>query len=300
MMRKKIALFGCGKWGQNILSELSGLGAATDVFEINNETESVAMKLGASNFAKICENPAAYDGIIISTPSSTHRDLVQSLSEYGIPIFLEKPLTISKTDADALKQSDPQNIYLMHIWLYHPGIQRLAQIAKSEMLGKVLAIKSTRANWTSPRTDSDSAWNLLPHDLTITKAILGKIPEPRFAVSEYHNGVIRGMTAIMGNKPHCIFEVSNRYERKIREVRLHCKEGVAVLENEKVDYITIVRGNHASSLSTEREYFDSTPPLRLELKEFLRYLEGGPPPRSTFRDGLEVVNAIHQLRKMSE
>jgi len=299
MLRKKIALFGAGIWGQNILRELTGLGVDTDVFDTNNEIKSAAIRLGASAFAGRCDDPSKYDGIIISTPSSTHRNLVYSLAGSGVPIFLEKPLTLSKEDADDIKKLSPDHLYKMHIWLYHPGIQRLAEIAKSEALGKVLAIRSTRANWTSPRTDSDSAWNLLPHDLTITKAILGKIPEPKYAVSEYHDGVIRGMTAILGNQPHCIFEVSNRYERKIREVRLHCQEGIAVLENEKVDYITIVRGDDTSSLSMEKEHFDSTPPLRLELMEFLRFLEGGPPPRSTFEDGLEVVNAIHQLRAIS-
>lgn len=300
MFRKKIALFGSGIWGQNILRELTGLGVDTEVFDTNNEIKSTAIRLGASAFASRCDDPSQYDGIIISTPSSTHRNLVYSLAESGVPIFLEKPLTLSKEDADDIKNLSPDHLYMMHIWLYHPGIQRLAEIAKSETLGKVLAIRSTRANWTSPRTDSDSAWNLLPHDITITKAILGRIPKPQYAAAERHSGVIRGMTAILGSKPSCIFEVSNRYERKIREVRLHCQEGIAVLENEKVDYISIARGDDTSRLSIEKEYFDSTPPLRLELLEFLRFLEGGPSPRSTFEDGLEVVNTIHQLRNIAQ
>src|SRR6056297_385892 len=245
-MSKKIALFGCGKWGQNILRELANLQVSTDVFDINNQTMPAAMKLNASRFNNHCKDPEKYDGIIISTPSSTHRKIVNSLAGCGVPIFLEKPLTLSKQDADAIEKLSTKQLFMMHVWLYHPGIQRLAEIAKNECLGKVLEIRSARANWTSPRKDSDSAWNLLPHDITIAKAILGKIPEPNFAVAERHNGTIRGLTAIFGNNPHCICEVSNRYERKIREIRLHCQEGIAVLENENVDYITIVRGDDTS------------------------------------------------------
>lgn len=299
-MSKKIALFGSGIWGRNILRELTGLGVETDVFDTDPGKKSEAERLGASSFAGTCEHPEKYDGIIISTPSSTHRDMIYSLAQVNVPVFMEKPLTLSKKDADDIKKLAPEHLFMMHIWLYHPGIERLAEIARNESLGKVLEIRSTRANWTSPRTDSDSAWNLLPHDITITKAILGYIPKPEYAVSERHAGVIRGMMAVLGSHPACIFEVSNRYEKKVREVRVHCQNGIAVLENEKVDYLTIVRGDDTSTLNVEKEPFDPTPPLRLELIEFLRYLDGGPPPRSTLTDGLEVISTIQQLCELSE
>src|SRR6056297_2226331 len=98
MLRKKIALFGSGIWGQNILRELLFLGAETDVFDTNPDTKSVALRMGASSFANVCDNPEQHDGIVISTPSSTHRDMVHSLAESEVPIFLEKPLTLSKED----------------------------------------------------------------------------------------------------------------------------------------------------------------------------------------------------------
>lgn len=190
----------------------------------------------------------------------------------------------------------------MHIWLYHPGIQLLGEIGRNGTLGKVLGIRSTRANWTSPRKDTDSAWNLLPHDITIAKEIFGFIPKPKAATAEFHDGVIRGLLALLGNDPYAVFEVSNRYERKIREVRLHCEGGIALLSDEKTDHVSIIYGDANSvqdSLKTEKKEFDNTPPLRLELKEFLDYLDGGPAPRSSFYDGVEVVKTIHELVELS-
>jgi predicted dehydrogenase len=303
-MNKKIALIGCGIWGKNILRELNHLGCETTVFESEPRRRQSVMNLGATEFLTgLPSNSDYFDGIIISTPSSTHLSVYERVVDCKCPVFMEKPLTINLEEARTIEKLPHDNLYIMHIWLYHPGIQMLAEIARSKELGRVLGVRSIRANWTSPRKDTDSAWNLSPHDLIITKAILGLIPEPIAAVAERHKGVIRGLTALLGNDPYSVFEVSNRYERKIREVRVHFEKGVAILKDEKANSVTVVHGDAESdpnNLKIEYRKFDSTPPLRLELLEFLEYLNGGPEPRSKFRDGLEVVQTIDRIVKLTE
>lgn len=303
-MKRKIALIGCGIWGQNILRELVYLGAEVHVFDSDSSLREKMKDLGAHSFhSGLPQKKETYDGIIIATPSSTHRKILESVVDLNLPIFLEKPLTTNLEDVKALSGIPTDDIYLMHIWLYHPGINILKEIAESGELGKVKGVRSTRANWTSPRKDTDSAWNLSPHDITIAKSILGHIPKPKCAIAEKHKNVIRGMTALMGDDPYAVFEVSNRYERKIREVRLHCEMGVAILEDEKVDYIKVVHGDDGSDpakLKIEKRVFDKTQPLRFEVKEFLDYLNGGEPPRSHFSDGFEVIKTIHQLIELAE
>lgn len=303
-MSKKIALIGCGIWGLNILKELVNLHVDVHVFDTDPHCKETALQEGAAGFRS--DLPAFkdhFDGVIIATPSSTHRQVLEELSGLCLPVFLEKPLTANYEDAEALIKIAHDKIFLMHIWLYHPGILLLKEIARSGELGSVKGVRSTRANWTSPRRDTDSLWNLAPHDITIAKAILGHIPAPRAAIAEKHNGVIRGFLGLMGDDPWCVFEVSNRYERKIREVRVHCENGVAILEDEKVDYVRIVHGDSESDpkkLRIEQRKFDKTPPLRLEIHEFLNYLNGGQPPRSNFEEGVEVIKTIHQLIELSE
>lgn len=300
---KKIALIGCGIWGQNILRELVSLHSEVDVYESDSTLGNTALTLGAVNFQTgLPSSSANYDGIIVATPSSTHRKILEKTVDLDVPIFLEKPLTTNLADALALKEIPTDDIYLMHIWLYHPGILMLKDIADSQDLGRVLGVRSTRANWTSPRKDTDSLWNLSPHDITIAKAILGDIPKPKAAIAEKHDGIIRGLVALLGDDPYCIFEVSNRYERKIREVRIHCEKGVAILEDEKVNTIKVVRGDAASDpeeMEVEHRTFDSTAPLRLEIKDFLNYLDGGTPPKSDFAEGLQVIQTIHQIDELA-
>ncbi len=300
---QRIGLVGGGIWGKNILRDLVAMKAVVEVWEPDEAQHPVLLEMGATRVSiGLPTTDSKLEGIIVASPSTTHREVLEKVIPLGLPIFVEKPLTTSFLDAEALAGVNHDEIFLMHIWRYHPGILCLGDLARTQVLGKVLGVRSTRANWTSPRRDTDSAWNLLPHDLTIAQAILGHIPTPQAAVAERHGGVIRGMVAILGKEPWLVVEVSNRYERKIREVRLHCERGVAILQDEKVDYITVLHGDAATPTKESREeriHFSGPSPLQLELKEFLDYLKGGPPPRCDFAEGLLVVKILDELARMA-
>jgi hypothetical protein len=40
-------------------------------------------------------------------------------------------------------------------------------------------------------------------------------------------------------------------------------------------------------------------PLLVELRAFVGYLEGGPPPRSLAAEGVRIVEVIEQLRRLA-
>lgn len=297
-MITKIALIGCGIWGRKILQELVVLGTSVDVYESNPMLEAVAHALGAVGFFECWSDLSEYDGLILATPSSTHRFLLEQILPFSVPIFVEKPLTTNLQDAAALKRFKTDGLFMMHIWTYHPGILMLRDIAFSRELGALLGIRSTRANWTSPRKETDSVWNLSPHDLTIAKMILGYMPEPRYAVAEKHNGKIRAFIALLGKAPFFLLEVSNRYEHKLREVRVDFERGVAILENDEAGSIKILHGDAECAeqdLRVECRKYSEAKALHLELFDFVNYLNGGAAPLGTFKEGLEVVETIHKL-----
>src|SRR5262249_51392444 len=171
----------------------------------------------------------------------------------------------------------------------HPGVQLLGEIARSGEIGPIVGLRSTRTNWTSPRTDVDSIWNLAPHDLTLAIEILGSIPTPRAAVAEVHDGRAVGMTALLGDEPWLVFDVSNRYRDKRREVRVHGRDGVAVMADPDSGRIDITRGDLTSSTSdaiTEVRACSTQSALTNQLAAFLGFIDGGPPPRSSADEGV--------------
>jgi predicted dehydrogenase len=285
-----------------MLRDLIALGADVLVAEVDRPARAAAEAGGAAAVVFSAQELPAVDGLIVATPGVTHAAIVTDLLPRGVPILVEKPFTTVAADAERLAALGGERLFVGHTWRYHPGVQLLGDIARSGEIGPVLGLRSTRANWTSPRTDVDSIWNLAPHDLTLAIEILGGIPTPRGALAEVHAGRVVGMTALLGGDPWLVFDVSNRYRDKRREVRLHGREGVAVMTDPEGGCIEIAQRNAASRpadvIVSTRE-FSKESALRRELTAFLSFLDGGPPPKTSAAEGVEVVRCIVRLRELA-
>jgi predicted dehydrogenase len=296
-----IGLVGCGLWGRLVLRDLLALGARVVVADTDPRARSDAEAHGANAVGDAAEL-SALDGVIVATPAATHTEVVSTLLRRSWPLLVEKPLTTDVAEAERLAELGRDRLFVGHTWRYHPGVQRLGEIARSGELGPVLGVRSTRTNWTSPRTDVDSIWNLAPHDLTLAIEILGAIPPPRAALAELHDGRAVGMTALLGDAPWLVFDVSNRYRDKRREVRVHGRDGVAVMADPDGGRIEVTRGDRTSPLSAARrveEVSAAESALTRELRAFLAFVAGGPPPKTTAAEGVEVVRIVARLRQLA-
>ena len=295
----RIALIGCGLWGKNILRILLELDATVDVVDVDRRRREEAMAQGATAAFDCFDGRSAADGIIIATPATTHADVTTELLPVGKPIFVEKPFTTDVASAEKLAETGKGKVFVMDIWRYHPGIQVLAEIVKSDELGPVELLRSTRTNWTSPRKDTDAIWTLLPHDLAIALEIFGHIPAPEFARAEYRDGKVAGALVSLGPRPSTVIELSTRYADKRREVRIHCRDGIAVLNAIGRPEIEIYRETNGAPAGSTSKKFERREPLEIELEAFLDHLAGGPPPKSSAEDGAKIVRVIEQIRALA-
>ena len=291
----EIGLIGCGTWGRKILCQLRELDCRVVVFDPSEHARRAAIEEGAINASSQVVGKA--DGWIIASPASTHASILAQLADSGSPIFVEKPFT---TDlASARRCADNPRIFVMHIWRYHPAIQILSSLAREGRIGDIKLVRSTRTNWTSPRTDVDPVWTLAPHDLSLAVEILGEIPKPKAAWSERHQGRPVGLIGICGTDPALVFEVSSRFADKRRELRIHGTDGVLSWRDEQ-PWVELHKGNRSSAQSaTVKIPFSGESALRTELRTFVEHLRGGPPPPTTAREGAAVVEALLELRRMA-
>lgn len=300
----KIGLIGYGVWGQKIARDLLKLGVVLHVFDTDWESlrfKSISSAHSHRTFSNLLS--ANCDGYVIATPATSHCALLHKLIPEEKPIFVEKPLVINAEEVSSLRQFMDRSVFVMHIWKYHPGIKALQEVINDGKIGKVLFAKSERCNWTSPRRDLDSIWNLLPHDLTICEALFGRVLDLRFAISEQHHDIARGMTVILGDQPYYQIEISNRYWEKKREIRVHGTEGVIVLRNESIDHLEYISGNDSvghQEIQVQKIPFDHTKTaLEIELTSFLEFLRGGAPPPTNLQEGIRITNVILHLRQMA-
>jgi len=301
--RHAIGLVGCGNWGRYILRDLVSLGCQVTVVARSEGSRRNALQGGAAAVvASIAELPPV-DGVVVATTTSTHAAVLDELVPMDVPLFVEKPLTNDPASADRLASQAADRLFVMDKWRYHPGIEALSQIARSGELGPVVGLKTMRVGWGNPHPDTDAVWILAPHDLSIALEILGEIPTPRSAVADRDGPTATGLFAILGEDPWFALEVSGRYRERRRDVRLLCRDGVAVLPDGYSDCIQLVRGpasdgDEAMVVEEERPISKELPLLR-ELRTFTEFLDGGPPPRSNAAEGAAIVRTVARLRALA-
>ena len=273
----KVGLVGCGNWGKHILRDLTDLSCEVPVVTSSGSVADLA----------------GVDGIVVATPTTTHAEITEQALELDVPIFVEKPLTDNVDDAERIAEAAPDRVFVMDKWRYHPGVELLAELARNGELGPVVGLRTTRIGWGNPH-DVDAVWILAPHDLAIALEIFGSVPSAKSAVAMSLDGEAEGLVGLLGDSPWHALEVSARSIDRRREVTLVCERGVAVLPDGYSEHVLVATGDEP-----EKRPISTELPLLRELRAFVEHVDGGPPPRSSAREGAEIVRTIADLRRFA-
>ena len=286
-----IGLIGCGRWGENILRDLTSLGCRVVVVARSEESCGRARKHPTTEIVKtIGELSGAVKGVVVATPTSTRMEVLAEAAKLNVPIFVEKPMATSSVDAEELVRNSSKMppIFVMDKWRYHPGVEKLRDICLSNSLGSVRGLRIEDYGIGNPHPDVEPIWTYLPHDLAIATEILGHVPSCYSSM-----GTLGGWSAFihLDGSPWCTISFS-RYENvRRRSIVMYCSSGTASLEDAYADHVTVRFDDGASEdwkISTEM-------PLLRELKAFVGYLEGGLPPKSGILDGFSIVRSIEYV-----
>jgi len=168
-----IGLAGCGHLGKihtRLISEI----AKTDphikfkgIFDPDTETAAaVSGEYKVKAYNSIDELLRETDTLIIVTPTSTHFEIASKALNKDINVFIEKPVTGSLSEAEALiKQAEgkPVKIQVGHVERFNPA---LVALERFEM--KPMFIESHRLAQFNPRgTDVSVIQDLMIHDIDI-------------------------------------------------------------------------------------------------------------------------------------
>jgi predicted dehydrogenase len=181
----KIGVVGLGYWGPNLVRNFLGHKLVEKV--IACDLDEARLTLIKSKFYGI-ETTNDYDKLLksdidavaIATSVNTHYDLAKKALEAGKHIWVEKPFTSSKAQAQDLiniAESKKLNIFVDHTFLYTGAVQKIKELIDSGELGDIIYFDSVRINLGLFQHDVNVIWDLAPHDLSIMNYVLnGKIP----------------------------------------------------------------------------------------------------------------------------
>lgn len=282
-----------------MVRDLVALGCEVIAVDPHGNARARALELGARIAVENIEDVAYADvqGAIVASPTRTHAALAEAALGWGVPVFVEKPLTDNPVSARHLVEIGGDRLFTMHKWCYHPGIRLLKQLVRDGRIGTVHGVTSERTGEANP-SDTDALWLLGPHEITIGAHILGAFPNRIDAVADVSEGCLWmvGATSRTSDGHWHRWTISTRPGPPQRRVVVHGSSGIATLNGAYAEFVELSRELGPMSARRELLPIERELPLISELRAFCSHLVGGSPPPTTGADGAAVVECIVAIR----
>ena len=221
----RIGVIGLGRMGKSHLNILSFLNSV----EVKFVSDLDNKKNNNKNFL-FTKNPFTLlkevDAVIISTPTSTHFDIIKKLGKKVKNIFVEKPLAENFSEVKKIinfVKKNKINLRVGFIERFNPAVESLLKIINKNQ--KIISFDFTRTNPLSSRIkDVDVVIDLMVHDVDLAILFNGNV---KFVKSYGYKklGKIFYVTAILQHENGVLSRIltSRITQKKIRLINVVIK-----------------------------------------------------------------------------
>lgn len=276
-----LALIGTGRWGQNYIKTIGLL-----------KNCQLPRKYQKNESYKELFQYKDIDGIIIATPALTHFKIARDCLQKGYNLLIEKPLTTSYKEAQKLwKIYKRQRVTVLvgHLQLYDPAYLEMKQILKK--VGKIRHL--TYQGLQSPvRTDTTVLWDWGPHPISLFLDLIGK--EPLSVSAKKGPGDTAHIDLKFPNRISAEIDIGWTAPERKRYLSIEGTSGLLVLDNSsetKRLYFVDTKTSRKQLLDFPTRHL----PLELEISEFVRCIKSGKEPKTSLRQGVQVVKIIDSI-----
>lgn len=310
-MTVRVALIGCGAWGQNLLRTLVESPRASVVAVVDTSPTKLARaRLTAPRAALVTKLEAALDArpsaLVIATPSASHASIAIAALEAGLDVFVEKPLALTAQDAErcAAKAASLGRVAMVgHLLRYHPAVVRMVALARERRLGELRHFASSRLRSRGDFTSS-ILWSLGPHDLSVLRAL---DPSPITAIEAqwFDDGGRVVLDVALESGVTARIDLARVNPTKERRISVAGSLKSALFDDVRAPDRVLLGESSVSALngSTPRESaalveevrVEWREPLALELDHFLDCVERRATPLTPFEEGVSVVRALARI-----
>ena len=210
----KVAVIGMGWWGKTLVTAMKKSPKFEVMKGVKRHPESEAEFARAQGFEIISDYGAvlsdpAIDAIVLCTPHTTHTEQVIAAANAGKHIFCEKPLSLTRADAERAIEAVNKNkvvIAIGHERRFEPPIIDLMRTVKSGELGVPLQIEANFSQDKFLTLPADN-WRLTPdeapagpmtatgiHILDLSVAIFGEAESALCSVRQLGSQLSNGDT----------------------------------------------------------------------------------------------------------
>jgi predicted dehydrogenase len=321
-----VGVVGLGYWGPNLARNFDRL-ADADLTWICDASQAALERWGqhfpnastTSDLAEMLADPDL-DAVCVATHVPSHAPVAVQVLGAGKHCFVEKPLAQSVEEAeqivDAAAAAD-RTLMVGHLLEYHPGLEKLKEIADSGDLGDIHYVYGNRLNLGKLRADENALWSLGAHDVSVVLRLAGG--EDPVEVSAHGESYMRpGIEDVVfcymrfpsGLAAH--LHLSWLDPHKERRFTVVGSRRMATFDDMEIERkLTVYDKGFDQNFSSYGEYIarsgdvwsprvSNEEPLRIECAEFVQAIQEGRQPRSDGASGLRVVRLLEALQHSLE
>ena len=295
----RLGLVGAGRWGRNYIRTLAGLeGARLAALASGNpdSAELVPKDCLISTDWQAILNPHLIDAVVIATPPAVHARIATAAVELGLPVLVEKPMTLSLADARALANAATANGVLTmvgHTHLHSAAFRELKH--EGNRLGELLHTRSAGGNWGPFRLDTPVLWDWGPHDVAMSLDLFGGFPKTIHATRKIsspgsqESGEAIAISLEFGNGTHADIHLSNIERKKQRLFEATYAGGTLIYDDLAPDKLAI-RANGGHGLAPVA--IDASLPLANLVADFCSAIRQGQRSHDSLELGLKVIEVL--------
>jgi predicted dehydrogenase len=324
-----VAVVGYGYWGPNLVRNFWSAPGARLVTVCDMRAERLASVTSQypaveviGNYAAVLNDPRV-DVVALATPVSSHYELAMRALKAGKHVFIEKPMTATSEQArQLLDEADRRGLIIGvdHTFVYTGAVRKIRELVASDGLGDIYYYDSVRVNLGLFQHDVNVIWDLAVHDLSILDYV---IPQQPVAVSATGIGHVAGepeniayMTLFFEHNLIAHLHVNWLAPVKVRRTLIGGSRKMIVYDDlepsEKIKVydkgITVNgKGANGGNGNGDKIYqmlvgyrtgdmwapqLDMTEALSLQLRQFIKCVEGRTAPQTDGQAGLRVVRVL--------
>ena len=285
-----------GRWHADKFALLSECELVAVVDADPAARDKAAEDLSTESVADYRELLGKVDAVSIATPTPTHYEIVRAFLDAGTHVLVEKPLTSTVSEAEALVAlADEKGVVLQvgHLERFNPAVMAVAPSVATPRF-----IESLRIAPYKPRgLDVSVVLDLMIHDIdlihsfarsrmvevdAVGTSIFSRNIDIANARIKFENGCVANVTSS---------RISLKTERAIRIFEANAYHSVDLFSKSATSYRTKVDGpvETPDDISIDASSFEASDALLEQAKAFVSSIAGGPPPLVSGRTALEAL-----------
>jgi predicted dehydrogenase len=263
-------------------------------------------------------DPTEFDAVVVATPGSTHAAVALPFIAAGVPTYIEKPLTTSRKDAQAIERAAKKAarlrqgsggragiIFVGHIHRYNPAY--LVAKHQVRLAGTIRYLYFEGTNNGPFREDMAAFWDWAPHDVYLAMDLMEGAPKHVQAWgikalrpdTELYDFCVIKMTWPDGRE--AISTTSWLLPVKQKKVTIVGEKDMVVFDDaaEKKVIVYAGAGPRVKGGSVEKQdptlsypAYDTKPSLQAELEAFIDCIQKKEQPLTGLTDGVAVVRVL--------